>query len=274
MDDAKEVEGDEVMLDLPEDVGERDDDGQGSAGPDPRAAKVPPRGGEDDASDDAQDEQSHGVLGHYTYADGGPDGEPPAGVVGGDEADDEPSDDRPPEQVERGVGQEASAEERLAADGCSKRGEKLCAATGAEASGGESCEQHDEPVDDCGEDTKTADGCAEEYQFEAADEDGEGRVFDVSPLEMLRVVDGLELVAVKAVLPICQKMEKKDGEAALDEKADVAAGLRVGGVARYAVGLAEGRLGGSSSTGATVHESMLHQERTRITCILRANVEV
>ena len=162
----------------------------------------------------------------------------------------------------------------MASDGCSKRGEKLCAATGSEASGGESCEQHDEAVHDCGEDTKSAKGRTKEYEFEAADEDGEGRVFDVSPLEMLRVIEGLEFVAVKTILAVCQKVEKKDGEAASDEKADVAAGLRIRGFARYAVGLAGRCLGVNSSNGATVHDSMLHQKRTRITLILRSNVEV
>ncbi len=69
-------------------------------------------------------------------------------------------------------------------------------------------------MDECGEDTKTAEGRAEEYEFETSDESSEGRVFDVSPLEMVRVVECLEFVAVKAVLAICQKVEKKDDEAA------------------------------------------------------------
>ncbi len=59
-------------------------------------------------------------------------------------------------------------------------------------------------------------------------------------------------------MAICQTVEKKDGKAALDEKADVATGWRVQGFARYVVGLVEVRLGGNGSTGATVHNLMLH----------------
>ena len=273
MDDAKEVQGDEVMVDLPEDVGQRNDESQRSAGPHPGAAKVPPRGGEDNASDEAEDEQSHGVLGHHADADGGSDGEPPAWVVGGDEADDEPGDDRPPEQVERGVREEATAEERLASGGCSKRERSWARRLAPRRPAESPVSSTTRPWTIAGKTRKPRRDAPKSMSSRRADEDGEGRIFDVSPLEMLRVVEGLEFVAVKAILAICQKVENKHGEAA-DEETDVAVALRVGGVARCAVSSADRHFGGNSSSDATVHDSMLHQERTRITWIPRANVDV
>jgi hypothetical protein len=50
--------------------------------------------------------------------------------------------------------------------------------------------------------------------------------------------------------------------------------LCAGNVALCAVGSTEKHLGGNSSSDATAHDSMLHQERTRITWILRMNVEL
>lgn len=129
-------------------------------------------------------------------------------------------------------------------------------------------------MDDCGENTKTAYGRAEQHEFESTDKHGEGRVFNVPPLEMLRVIERLELVAMKAVLTIYQKVQKEDCNAASDEKAEPPACLRFGGIACYAVCLVEVRRGGNSSTEANVHIPMLHQERAQITWILRANVEV
>jgi hypothetical protein len=96
----EELEGNEVMADLPEEIRREDDDGDEGAEPEPRRTEKAPRWSEEDSGNDAEDEEPHRVLREHSESDEKPYREPPASVVGAKKTNDAVRDDDPPEMIE------------------------------------------------------------------------------------------------------------------------------------------------------------------------------
>ena len=63
-------------------------------------SEIAARRGEHDADENAGDEKDDGVLGEQSEADGGADGQPPAGILRFEQANGEVGDQHPPEEIE------------------------------------------------------------------------------------------------------------------------------------------------------------------------------
>ncbi len=82
------------------DIGQENDEGERRAGPEPGRPEVFADRGEAHRQDQGDHVHAHGVAGHHPQPDGGPDGQPPAGIAGLQEAKEEPGDEDDPEEVE------------------------------------------------------------------------------------------------------------------------------------------------------------------------------
>ena len=88
------------MVDEPEEIGEEDEECQSDAGPEPAGLEIAACGREDKAGKNSGDVENDGVFGFEAEAERSADGEPPARIFGLEEADDEVSDEHPPEEIE------------------------------------------------------------------------------------------------------------------------------------------------------------------------------
>ncbi len=100
MEEMEEVEGNEMVVGLPDKIGEEDEKRNGETEPEPFGAKETAGAGEENRGDNAAGEKEHGVFGHHPEADGGADGEKPARIVGGEETSEEISGEDPEKIIE------------------------------------------------------------------------------------------------------------------------------------------------------------------------------
>src|SRR5579863_3116152 len=132
MDVVQEGVGDEVVVHLPDQVGQRDQGGEGECGEEIRAQQITAGAGEDESAENAGDKEKDGVLGHDAKACEDADRQPPAGVFGLQKADDAKGDEHPPEKVEAGVLEFGSVEEREGRERDANGGGDLREASAAE----------------------------------------------------------------------------------------------------------------------------------------------
>ena len=223
MDALEELQGGEVVVNLPDQVGKEDQDADGDATPEPAAAKMPTRAGEENADEYANGEEGHGVLGHQACADYGSDGKPPAGIFRLEQTNDEVGGQDPPEIVEARVHQNRSVEKRDGRDaGCDGSGD-LREATAAEiASHQASQNDHGAKRQSRGE-AHADQRWTEEGEGDAREKRSERRVGDVSPDEVTPVVERGEFVAMKAVTAIGKGVQKDAEGSKQQETADFGA---------------------------------------------------
>ncbi len=175
-----------------------------------------------ETAEDAEDENADGVAGHEAEADGGAHAEPPARVLGAEDARDGVSREDPPEIVERRVGHEAAVEEAEAADSDGGGGDKLGPAPAADGAGGEAGENHRQTLSQGDEAAEAAQRGPEQEQLDAGEERREGRIDDVTPGEVVGVVVCEKFIAMEAVTDVDGDMEQDDGEAEQDQEGCIA----------------------------------------------------
>src|SRR5690606_38456578 len=78
---VQEVERDKVMLELPDQVGQEDEQREGHAAPQPGAAQVAAGRRQQHGQDQGGHTDGDGIFGHHAQADDGSNGRPPAGIV-------------------------------------------------------------------------------------------------------------------------------------------------------------------------------------------------
>ncbi len=78
-----------MVLDLPNEVREEDEQREGDAGPQPWALQISSSVGEEHADRNPRDQEDHGVLRHHPQTDGCAYGEPPARVLSPEQANQE-----------------------------------------------------------------------------------------------------------------------------------------------------------------------------------------
>ena len=201
----------EVVLVLPPEIGRDDDERQSDAAPEPGAAKVAAVRGQQHRAQEGDGKERHGVLGHESEADEGTDGEPPAGVTALKQERDAPGHGDPPEQIEGHVGHERAGEEDGASDAGRKCRDERGLAAAADGARHQPGENGREPTGGGGEEAEADERGTEEHELDAGEERGDGRVDDVSPLEVAGVGVGEELVAVETVARACDEMQGGEG---------------------------------------------------------------
>src|SRR5262249_5028735 len=77
----QEVQRDEMVLDLPKEVGQKDYKCESNAEPKPRAAEITSRRCKKQAGDNPHNQKHHGVLREHAQTDRSPDGQAPARIV-------------------------------------------------------------------------------------------------------------------------------------------------------------------------------------------------
>src|SRR6266478_269120 len=112
-----------MVLRLPEQVGEENQNGECDSIPEPFAAQVTPRVGEENPGDNANRKNSHRVFRQHAETDRGSDGYPPAWIAGYEQAHHEVSGKNPAEVVEGNVLHECAAAEAERHPG--ERGDQL-----------------------------------------------------------------------------------------------------------------------------------------------------
>ncbi len=189
VDAVEPLEPDEMMMDLPEEVGQAEEEGEGGSGPEPGRFELAAGGSEEESGEDAENEEAEGVAGHEAEADGGADREPPARVLGAEEAGGRIGGEDPPEVVERRVGHETAAEQGESADGEGGGGGELGPALTTHFAGGEAGEEEREPLGEGCKEAESAERVAEEDELYAGEERREGWVDDVAPGEVMGVIE-------------------------------------------------------------------------------------
>ena len=218
------------MADEPDEVGQEDEECESDAGPEPAALEIAARGSEDEAGEDAGDVEDDGVLGFEAEAERSADGEPPARVFGLEEPNDEVSDENPPEEIERSVLELVAFKERKRGESDGEGRGDLRQSRAAEFAGHEPAENDDDRLRDDRGEAETDDGDAEESEADVLHEWSEGRVSDESPVEVARVGEELQLVAMKAVAVVGEEMKERDGGGDGEEDGGIGCerGTRVG----------------------------------------------
>ncbi len=168
-----------------------------------QAQREAARGGEHEADEHAGDVKHDGVLGEKAEADGCADGEPPTRILGLEKADGEVRDENPPEEVERGVLEFCAVEDRNRRKSDREGRSDLSEARAAEVAGHETGETNDcDALREDGKQAQTDQGEAKEARPMRSRKGVEGRISDESPVEMARIAEELQLVAMKAVAAV------------------------------------------------------------------------
>ena len=95
--------GDPIVTGEPDEIGEENEERESDASPEPAGLEKAACGGEDEAGENACDVENDGVFGFEAETQHSADGDPPAGVAGFEEADNEVGGENPPKKIERGV---------------------------------------------------------------------------------------------------------------------------------------------------------------------------
>ena len=192
-------------------LGRKSSEREGDAAPEPGAAEKAARGGERDAGEDSSDVKDDGVFGEQAEADSRADGQPPAWIFRAEQADDEVGDQDPPEEIEGRVLEFRSVEhgQGRECDGEGGRGLREAAAAEFfrhEAGDDEGCRLRED-----GEEAQADERNAEEREADVLEEWRERRVGDESPVEVARIAEELEFVAVEAVAAVGEHVQERDG---------------------------------------------------------------
>lgn len=78
----EEIESDELMIHLPENVGQGQQHSDRGAKPQPRVLLISPGGSQHDTASYAENEKAQRVSSEHAESDGRADGRPPAGIIG------------------------------------------------------------------------------------------------------------------------------------------------------------------------------------------------
>ncbi len=160
--------------------------------------------------------ENDGVFGEKAHADDRTDGEPPARIFGFEKADGEPSDEHPPQDFERCVLKlrglkDGQRRERYCECRC-----ELSETAAAEVARHEAADDDDYCLREDGEEAETGEREAEEGEADVLDERRERGIGDEAPVEMARVGEELQFVAMEAVLAIGEEVaeggDEGDGE--------------------------------------------------------------
>src|SRR5271165_1509093 len=171
-----------MILGLPEQVRQKNQDAQGNAVPKPFTLEESTRVSKDHCSGDANREESHGVLRLHAEADRGADGQPPARVFGGEQLDRKVRRGNPAQIIERNV-----LHQRATANAKRKRGERsdqLRGPAAAKLAGHQSGKNNRNGLRDSGEKAKSGQRSSEEYQRQAPEKRRNRRISNEAPVKM------------------------------------------------------------------------------------------
>ncbi len=170
VDAGEEAQRDEAVLRLPYQVGQPDQQRQARASPQPTAAQVPPRGGQQHGHCQREKVEGDGVPCHQAQPRRGPDGQPPARVFALEQADGAEGDQHPPKVVERDVLEERPLGHRQRRDAGRQRGHHLRPPPAAKLARHQAGQQHASGLGDAGQQAHSHGARPENGHFERGQE--------------------------------------------------------------------------------------------------------
>src|SRR5215831_5683955 len=208
-----------MVVRLPEEVGKENEDGKAYAKPKPFAPEMAAHIGEQDARDDSNCKDAHRVFGKHTEADRGANAEPPARIVGLQQADHEISGQHPKQVVKRDVLHDRTRAK--AERNAGESGNQLRTSTSAHLFGHETGQHQGHALRDRSEKPKARKGWTKQQKRQAAEERSNGRVGDITPGEMASVIEGGQFIAMKAVAMTDQYMHDNREQGEINEQGGV-----------------------------------------------------
>src|SRR5258708_23428997 len=152
---GQELQGYEVMLHLPNNVRQKDENRNSNADPKPAAAQEMTSRREEQRGNDAESEKARGVTRLHAKAQNNADGRPATWVFRLQQANKKIGNSDAPEIVERDVLEHCALYKRNGRDSCGHRSEDLDMATSTEFLGHQPGQHHDEAHSHRREDTQT-----------------------------------------------------------------------------------------------------------------------
>ena len=195
---ASEVlEGREVVAELPDDVGQEDEEGHSDREPGPGRAQLAPRPREDEGRAQGQAEEHRRVLVHQAEAGEEAEEEPGAPITTIEDPQQDEHRSHPQQRLEGVHGEEAVGAE---VDGCHGHGQSSQGLReGAAQPARDERGQHDQgPARQRREQTQHGERSAQE-QRETGDQADHRRMIDVAPVQVAAAVEEVELVAEVSV---------------------------------------------------------------------------
>ena len=214
---VEEFEGWPAVVDLPEEVGQGDEDEERDGDGAPSGEEDAALGGEEEAEAEGDEEEGHGRLVEEAEAGGEAKDDPPFPRAGtGEDADDGECAGHPEEGFEGVHGEEAVDAEELGGDEDAEHSQGLRGAAATERPGEDAGEKDDGCSGEVREETDAEDGGAEEGLREASLNGDQGAVIDVAPGEMSATHDVVELVTEVAVAEMLRPERGGDVQDQLD----------------------------------------------------------
>src|SRR5581483_2637244 len=222
MNALEEVIRDEVVVNEPEKIGKKEEERDANSRPEPRAEQMTPSAGKDKANKQAGDEKDDRIFGEKAQADCRSDRKPPARIVRFEQADGEPADQYPPEHGKRGVLKFCGLKDRERREPDGKCGGDLSEALAAKITRHQTADDDQNGLADDGEETEADERDSEEREADAFNKRRHRRISDEAPIEMPRVAQELELIAMETILSIGDDVRESERGGNSDEYEGIA----------------------------------------------------
>src|SRR5271166_2556053 len=194
---AEKIERHEIVLHLPKQVGQPYQDGNSYPDPEPFALEVAPRVREKQGRDDAQHEETDGVLREHAEADTEADAYPPSRVVGYKQPNDKVRRRYPSQAIEGHVLHLVSTAQ-AEWDGCD-RSDELCSPAGAHIARHQSRQHHCDRLRQSGKEPEAAYRRAEQFQGNPPKKRRDRGIRRIAQRQVPRVFQRRQFVAVDSV---------------------------------------------------------------------------
>ena len=127
------------------------------------------------------------------------DAKPPAGILRAKQADSAPCNGNPPEQVKSHVRKKGAREDDWPLNGGCDRSDQHRSEAPSESASRKAGEHDQETNSNCGTESEPCEIGTEDVQLRSSDPGGEGRIDDVTPVQVACVGVGKQFVTVETV---------------------------------------------------------------------------